>query len=146
MKLLRFLPMGKLPDEAFDLLRPEAVERVHERVSASITLIGFRSRRRICAWKRQWFVGSLALASDRLVAFRWNSRLINLRFDDPRCRKVSFAVLRNGRLQIKHDAGLFHSDWSGLIEYRFSVPDATRIVAEIKEHVEVGYCNRMAIE
>lgn len=139
MKLFRFSSLGKFPDEAFDLLRPEAVEKVYERVGASITLIDFRSRRQICAWKRNWFVGSLALASDRLVAFRWNTRLINLKFDDPRCRRVSFDAPGDGRLHIKHDAGLFHSDWSGLIEYRFRLRDATTLAAEVKKHVGTGF-------
>jgi len=53
----------------------------------------------------------VGLAASRLI--------INVPFTDPRLQCLHIAAHNGDVLEVAFDAGLFHSDWSGTIEYRF---------------------------
>jgi hypothetical protein len=120
------LGIARLPSEADALILPDDRRVVCEHLFCSITFRNFRAPGRACNWKRQWFVGSIAVSDDRIIAFRWRTRLINAVFDDPRFSKLSFAADEQ-TLSIAHDAALYRDDWSGLLEYRFHTPEAQQI-------------------
>ncbi len=126
MNLLRTLGLARLPPEADSLIPPDLRQIVSENLSCDITLRKFSAPGRVCNWKRQWFAGSIAVAENRIVAFRWRKRIINTNFDDPRFDKISFTIVDH-TLIVSHDAALYRDDWSGSIEYRFRTPDAERI-------------------
>ena len=129
MQILKTLRLGRLPAEADLLIRPQHRKVVLENLAGSITYYHFRSPRRVCAWRRQWFAGSIAVSDERIIAYQWCTRLINTPFNDPRFSELSFTAEKD-LLLISHDASLYHPNWSGFIEHRFRTPHASRI-AEI---------------
>jgi len=75
------------------------------------------------------------LSENRIIAFRGYRRLIATNFADPRFLKISFSV-DNDVSMISRDASLYRSDWSGEIEYRFKVTEATRIAAFVRAFMD----------
>ena len=127
MKWLHWFGLGKLPLEADQLILPSDRKLVCEHVWCSITFRDFRSSRRVCNWKRQWFAGSIVVSDHHIAAFRGRNRLINTSFGDPRFSGLSF-VADETSLAVSHDAGLYRADWSGKLEYRFGTSAGAEVL------------------
>lgn len=132
---LRLFGSGRLPLEGANLIAADPSALVAESLVCSITFVNFRAPGRYSAWRRQWFLGSLAVAKDRLVAYRYRKRLVNVAWDDPRVRQIKFSVPQPGCLLLAHDASLFQPTWSGNIELRFTTADADRVLRAIEAGV-----------
>ena len=93
---LRLFGSGRLPPEGASLVAADPSALIAESLVCSITFVNFRAPGRYSAWRRQWFLGSLAVAKDRLVAYRYRKRLVNVAWDDPRVRQIKFSVPEPG--------------------------------------------------
>ena len=60
---------------------------------------------------------------------------IDVPLTDERLASMRFSVEPPDRLLIAFDAGLFHADWSGKLEYRFRTEQAQQFVDLIREQV-----------
>ena len=114
------------------MVEPDQNPFIAESIVGSITFRNFRKPGRYSLWRRQWFLGSLAVTKSRIVVYRYRSRLVNIPFDDPRIHKVEFSVEHQECLSIRHDASLFHPSWAGEIEIRFTTVDAQHMLSLIK--------------
>lgn len=131
--LYRFFGLGKIPAKYGSALRNEGVILADEGLKGTVTLLDFRSPNRIANWKRQWHTASIAMTNARLLAFRYSSPIIDVPFTDARFREISFSVETDGALLVAFDAGLFHNDWSGRIEYRFFTPSAAAFLDQLEQ-------------
>ena len=131
----RLFGLGKIPDQSAAALKLEGVLRSDEGIKGSVTYHDFRAPGKYDSWRRQWYTGSIAVTEIRLVAFSYASRIIDVPFTDERIRKLQISLEKTDRLLIAFDAGLFHKDWSGKIEYRFRTSQAQAFLDTIRERI-----------
>ena len=129
--LYRFFGIGKLPQALVEEFRGEGVLFMDEGIRGTITYKNFRGGGRISNWKRQWFGGAIILTRKRLVGYRIRSRIIDVALDDPRLKLMEFSIEEPETLLAAFNANLFHPDWKGRIEYRFSTPVSKPLLAEL---------------
>lgn len=103
-------------------------------VKSSVTYRDFKAPGKRFGWKRQWFPASIALTRTRLVAFWYSNPIINVPLSDERMKAMRFTLDDDG-LCVAFDAGLFHADWSGTIEYRFHTEQAAELLAGLQREV-----------
>lgn len=138
--LLRLSGSGRLPTDGCRLVESDRDSFTAESIVGSITFRNFRSPGRYSSWRRQWFLGSLAVTNNRIVAYRQRSRLVNIPFDDPRIGQMEFSGQNQDCLSIRHDASLFHPSWTGDIEIRFTTIDAQYMLSLIESGIHDLCC------
>jgi hypothetical protein len=131
--LYRFFGVGKLPEQWAAVLNQEGILLRDEGIPGSETLLNFSAPGRYSAWQRQWYTASIVLTATRLVALRYSSPIINVPVRDERFRRLRFSREGDETLVVAFDAGLFHADWSGTIEYRFRTPQASAFIDRLRE-------------
>ena len=121
-----------MPPDVVRALRSEGMLFSDDGVRASTTYKNFRSPGRISNWRREWFPGSLALSRTRLVGYRGQHPLIDISLEDERILKIDFTLEEPETFVVAFDAGLFQSNWSGSLEYRFKTPTAKPIFETLR--------------
>jgi len=131
--LYRLFGIGKLPAEYVAALEKEGIILFDEAIRGTVTYRNFRAPGRYSNWKRQWYSASIILTEKRLLALRLRSEIIDVPFTDERFRRLQFALEDETTLLVAFDAALFHSDWSGTIEYRFQTARAKALLDKLGE-------------
>ena len=129
----RLFGVGKIPEQLNAQLKLEGLLLSDEGVKGSITYIDFRGPGRRSSWRRQWYTTAIALTELRLVALRYSQTIINVPFTDERFRQLQISIEEVNTLLIAFDAALFHSDWSGRIEYRFHTLKAPFLLDQLRD-------------
>jgi hypothetical protein len=124
--LYRLFGIGKIPVAVMAELQQEGILLLDEGVPGSATYHNFRSPGRRSSWRRTWFTASITLTKMRLLALAYANPIINIPLADQRIRALQFRLEAGPRLCVGFDAALFHSDWSGTIEYRFRISQPQR--------------------
>jgi hypothetical protein len=132
--LYRLFGLGKMPAELAATLQGEGVILMDEGIKGSVTYLDFRAPGRRANWRRQWFTATIALTEARLLALQNSNTAINVPLRDERMRRMKFSVEDDGALLISFDPALFHSDWSGTMEYRFKTERAQGFVGKLREY------------
>ena|SRR5215831_3754921 len=123
--LYRLFGIGGIPEPLRSQLQTEGVTLLDESVKGSVTYRDFKAPGKREVWRRQWYVASLALTKVRLLALRGNNKIIDVPLADERLCAMRFSLEKSGAVFcVAFDAGLFHDDWSGTIEYRFRSQEA----------------------
>jgi hypothetical protein len=104
-------------------------------VPGSATYRNFRAPGRRSNWRRSWFTASIALTKIRLLALAYAKPIINIPLADQRMRALQFRLEAGSRLCVGFEAGLFHSDWSGTIEYRLRTSQAQRCLELVQQRI-----------
>jgi hypothetical protein len=133
--LYRLFGLGKIPKQLRATFESEGLLLHDEGLSGSLTYLDFRAPGKRFTWRRQWFTASVVLTQIRIVALQYSNFAINVPFVDERVRKMRFSVEAESTLLVAFDAGLFHSDWSGTIEYRFQTPQAPVFLERLRERI-----------
>lgn len=131
--LYRLFGFGKIPAALAAVLHAEGVLLLDEGVPGAVTYRGFKAPGQVFAYKRKAYSGSIILTRDRLVGLSYSSTIIDVPLNDPRLRAMTFSVEGAEGLLVAFDAGLFHDDWSGAVEYRFATPQAEAFVSKLRE-------------
>ena len=131
----RLFGLGKIPERFMSTLRSEGILAFDEGIKGSITYRDFRAPGKYSAWRRQWFTGGIILTQVRLVSLISLSQAIDVPLTDERIRSMRFSVEKPGALLIAFDPALFHSDWSGTMEYRFHTTEAEAFVEKLRERI-----------
>lgn len=129
--LYRFFGLGKIPAQYASAISAEGVILSDEGIKGTITYLNFRSPQRISNWKRQWYTLAIALTNTRLLAFQYSIPAFDVLLADARFGELNFSVEDETILLIAFDASLFHSDWSGNLEYRFFTPYAQDFLGKL---------------
>jgi hypothetical protein len=131
--LYRLFGIGKMPAAEASAIQSEGVILRDEGFKGTATYRNFRAPGRYSNWKRQWFTASIALTGARLLAFQYAGKIIDVPLTDERFRGLNFTIETDGALLVAFDASLFHSDWSGNLEYRFFTPHAREFFNQLAE-------------
>ena len=126
--LYRFFGIGKLPQTLVDEFAREGILFIDEGVRGTITYKNFRGGGRVSNWKRRWFGGAIILTKKRIIGYHIRNRIMDVPLDDPRLKKMEFALEEPETLAVAFDADLFQPDWKGRIEYRFRTSFANQIL------------------
>jgi len=122
--LYRLFGVGRMPAQWRSTIESEGVVLFDEGIGGSITYRDFSAPGRRFSWRKVAFSGSIALTKTRLLALQYANPAINVPLDDPRLHQMQFSVEGEDKLLVAFNANLFHSDWSGTIEYRFRTEQA----------------------
>jgi len=134
--LYRLFGIGKISEPLRSQLQKEGIVLMEEAVKGSVTYRDFSAPGKRDLWRRQWYVGSIALTKVRLLTLGNGKPTINVPITDERIRAIRYSVEKRGAvLCIGFDAGLFHEDWSGTIEYRFRTPEAQHFMELLPKQV-----------
>jgi hypothetical protein len=129
----RFFRIGGLSGQLKAQLESEGILLLDEGIWGSVTYIKFHRPGMSSGWEREWFSVSLVITQTRFAAIGSRSRpMINVPFADERFSGLVFSVEKAGLLQVAFDASLFHSDWSGTLEYRFHTSEAQAFMDMVK--------------
>src|SRR6187549_731965 len=90
--LLGLFGSGAVPADARTVLEKETILFLEDELQLSTTYIGYRAPGKFFGWKRKWSRGSLVLTTQRLVGFVWNSKQIDLPFQDPHFDLARFSI------------------------------------------------------
>lgn len=129
----RLFGIGKMPWELRSKLQLEGLTLLDEGIKASVTYLDFHRPGSYANWRRQWFSACIALTTQRILALRYGSPIINVPLADERLQRMQFSVEGSETLLVCFDAGLFHDDWSGTIEYRFRTGHALDMLKWIND-------------
>ena len=132
--LYRLFGVGRFPPSVMPQLEVEGLIVADEGVKSSVTYRDFKAPGKRFGWKRQWFPASIALTRTRLVAFWYSNPIINVPLSDERLKAMRFSLDDEG-LCVAFDAGLFHSDWSGTIEYRYQTEQASQLIEALQRQL-----------
>lgn len=124
---------GRIPGSVLPTLQTEGIVFQQEGIWGSITYLNYRAPGRYSNWKRQWFLGSIALTSKRIVAFGWAQRLLDIPYDHPTLSAVTFTLEAPERLCASFDAASFHEDRTGTIELRYATREAAHILELLEQ-------------
>ena len=116
--------VGRIPAQVKAQLEREEVLLQEEGISGSTTYRNFHRPGAYFGWRRVWYSASLTITQTRVVGLAASHLIINVPFTDTRLQRLHMSVEKGDVLLIAFDAGLFHNDWSGSIEYRFRTPQA----------------------
>ena len=133
--LYRLFGVGKLRASVLATLTQEGILLLDEGVPGSATYRNFRAPGRRSSWRWTGFTAALALTQRRLPALAYASPIIDISLTDQRMRAMRCSLEAGPRLCIAFDAGLFHADWSGQIEYRFRTPQAQQYVERVRQQI-----------
>src|SRR5262245_21631998 len=134
--LYRLFGVGKIPAPLMPELNNEGILLLDEGVRGSVTYRNFRAPGKRSSWRRQWFTAAIALTKIRLLALWYANPIINVPLADERIKAMRYSLEDGAALCIAFDAALFHTDWSGTIEYRFRTPQAQQFLELL--HKEIG--------
>jgi len=122
--LYRLFGVGRMPQQWRAAIDPEGVVLRDEGIGGSVTYRDFSAPGKRFVWRKVAFSGSIALTKTRLLALQYANPAINVPLDDQRLKQMQFSVEGEDKLLVAFNANLFHSDWSGTIEYRFRTEQA----------------------
>ncbi|WP_236791299.1 DUF1707 domain-containing protein [Amycolatopsis sp. GM8] len=110
---------GYLPAGLRATLVTEGLLVIDEGVRGSITYRGYREPGGYSGWERSSMSGAVAVTGRRLLAWGGGAKRVDVPLGHPLRAAIMLSVDKPGRLCIAVDAGAFHPDRSGRIEYRF---------------------------
>ena len=122
--LYRLFGVGRMPVQWRTTIESEGVVLIDEGVRGSLTYRDFRAPGKSFGWRKVAFTGAIALTKARLLALQYANPAINVPLTDDRFKKLQISVEGEETLLIAFDPSLFHSDWSGAMEYRFRTSQA----------------------
>jgi len=129
----RLFGIGKMPWELRSKLQLEGLTLLDEGIKASVTYLNFHRPGSYANWRRQWFSACIALTNERILALRYGNPIINVPLADERLKRMQFSVEGSETLLVRFDAGLFHDDWSGTIEYRLRTDQAPAFLEALRK-------------
>ena len=122
--LYRIFGAGKIPTARRAALEAEGIVILEEGLGGRVSYRRYRAPGKRYGRRTEGIVGSVALTSKRLVAFRWSKPIIDVPFDHPAFKKLSCKVENEDTLRLSFEAEDFHDDRSGTINCRYSTDRA----------------------
>jgi len=133
--LYRLFGVGRIPRQWRATLEGEGIVLIDEGIGGSVTYRDFRAPGKRFAWRKVAFSGSIALTKTRLLALHYANPAINIPLDDERFGQLRISVEGEETLVVAFDPSLFHSDWSGTMEYRFRTSQAQTLFETLRERI-----------
>lgn len=122
--LYRLFGFGKIPPPMVPVLEQEEIVLKEEGLPGSVTFKNFRAPGKRYGFRRSWFMGSMVITRQRVVAFSFSRPIINLPLMPEQIKKLHCTLRGEAILSIAFDAAVFNEEWSGSVEYRFTTSQA----------------------
>lgn len=123
----RCFGVGKFPPAMLPQVQLEGIQFFDEGVRGVLTYRNFRRPGLRATLQKRLFIGAIVLTKVRLIAVSGSNKLVDVPLADERLKRMQF-TLDNGAFLIKFDAGLFHDDWSGTIEYKYKCDESEKLL------------------
>ena len=133
-QLLRALGLGKFPSRERIALLAEGIRVLDEGVTGWLHYRDVRGPGRRHIGKYRGFIGAVALTDQRIVAYAFALRVLDLELDDPRLAEIECWLDDAARLHLACDAAIFDETWSGPMEYRYDTAHAAEIRDGLLDH------------
>ena len=130
----RWFGVGRFPPAMMTLAQGDGIVFFDEGVRGVLTYRNFHRPGVRSALEKRLFIGAIVLTNVRLLAVSGNNKLVDVPLDDPRLKQMQFTV-EDGAFVIRFDAGLFHDDWSGSIEYKYKSDDSQKLLDLLRPHL-----------
>jgi hypothetical protein len=121
-----------IPEALMSQLETETIVLLDESVKGFIVYLNFKAPGRASLLRRVGIAASLVLTKKRLLVVSGGKPLIDVPLIDERLGAMRFSLEESG-LCVTFDAGLFHTDWSGTIEYHLHTQQASRFLELLNE-------------
>jgi len=125
--LYRWFGMGRIPKRERARCESEGIVISDEGLSGVVIFENIKAPGRRHRYKKTWMIGSIVLTNQRLAAFAFSKRVINVPRDDPRFTELTITAPKENNLRIAFEPGLFNEGWSGRMEIRYTTAKARRI-------------------
>jgi len=123
----RWFGVGRFPPAMMPQVESEGIQFFDEGVRGVLTYRNFHRPGLRASLDKRLFIGAIVLTRVRLLAVSGNNKLVDVPLNDERLRQMRFTIEDNAFL-IHFDAGLFHSDWSGTIEYKYKCDESQKLL------------------
>ena len=123
----RWFGLGRFPPAMLPQVESEGIQFFDEGVRGVLTYRNFHRPGLRTMLDRRLFIGAIVLTSVRLLGVSGNNKLVDVPLSDERLRHIQFTV-EDGAFVIRFDAGLFHDDWRGSIEYKYKCDESQRLL------------------
>ena len=130
----RWFGVGRFPPAMMTQAQGEGIVFFDEGVRGVLTYRNFHRPGLRSMLERRLFIGVIVLTTVRLLGVSGNNKLVDVPLDDPRLKQMQFTVA-DGAFVIRFDAGLFHDDWSGNIEYKYKSDDSQKLLDLLRPHL-----------
>jgi len=127
----RLFGAGRLPASRSLEFAAEGLIVSDEGLKGSVTYRNFHRPGSYSGIRKVGMIASIAVTGKRVAAFNGDRPMIDVPFDDARFGGITWSIEKQTVLVAAFDAGLFHDDWTGQIEYRFNTEKATEICGAI---------------
>ncbi len=127
--------LHKLPETQMAEFRAEGLLLIDEWIKAKLTYRNFHAPGKYFGIKTVWFNSFVVVTNTRIFVTAFGKTAINVPFTDERIRKMSFTVEDGTKLLVSFDASLFQPDWSGTLEYCFTLNNAQQYLDIIHEKI-----------
>ena len=123
--LQRLLGFGKLPSQQRPILEAEGIHLMDE---GFLIIVTYRAPSRYSSEREKRTIGSFALTEQRLVAYSFSKRIINVPLTDDRLSKQNLSVENDNCFQLNFDAATFRANWSGSVEIQLYTTRARELM------------------
>lgn len=130
----RWFGVGRFPPAMLPQAQSEGILFFDEGVRGVLAYRNFRRPGLRTMLDRRLFIGAIVLTNVRLLGVSGNNKLVDVPLDDPRLKQMQFTI-EDGAFVIRFDAGLFHSDWSGSIEYKYKSDESRKLLDLLSPHL-----------
>jgi hypothetical protein len=127
----RLFGIGKVPKPLMDQLQSEGIFLLDEGVPGTAIYRDFHAPGKYMSYRRAGFTGALALTGTRLLALSYSRRIIDVPLNDKRINSLKYSMKDDTTFCVAFDAGLFHNDWSGQIEFQFRTQQAHNFMTRL---------------
>lgn len=129
--LYRLLGVGRIPEKIKKSLEAEVIELAEEGIGGSFTARNFKAPGKRYTYKKDFFVGWLAITQKRVLSYTLGRRQINIMLDDPSLAKLFVQNPKPGILIISFNANVYHNDWSGKLELKYKTEQAEDFLGKL---------------
>ncbi len=131
--LYRWFGLGKFPEDVCTALQGENIRILDEGIRVVVYYHKYKGHGKYFLHRKTGFSGSIALTSNRLIAFAFSKRLVNVQLEQEEFDELDIQLDdQKNRLTMKFDVSVFDPKATGMIELRFYTEKADDIYQIIK--------------
>lgn len=139
----RLFGWGSIPKKLCPILEEEGILHAEEGIPGSLHMRDVRGPGRWHKHHTAGFSGSLVVTKERVLAYTFGRRQIQLPVKDARIGLLHVAVPESERLTLSFESSEFREGWRGVIELRFHTVEASRFEALLREAgASTGHASR----
>lgn len=122
--LYRWFRLGAIPRKLRPVLAAEGIVIDDEGMGGWFIARDVRAPGRRYWHRREYFAGSLVVTSQRILAYTYHKRQINIATDDPMLPRLFVSLPGPGILKISFESADFRDNWHGVLACVFKTDRA----------------------